>query len=91
MLHVITKDPVVSRIWVGPKNIRDVPSCRPALAIVLLLYVTDCALFQVSDAKFVSKEFRSLEMTEWGTEPEGSVLGCLEVIWAVKVPGRMDF
>lgn len=25
-------------------------------------------------------------MTEWGTEPEGSVLGCLEVIWAVKVP-----
>lgn len=34
----------------------------------------------------VKKEFRSLEMAEWGTEPEGSVLGCLEVLWAVKVP-----
>lgn len=42
-------------IWVGPKNIRDVPSCRPALAIVILLYVTDCALFQPSDARLASK------------------------------------
>lgn len=25
-------------------------------------------------------------MAEWGTEPEGSVLGCLEVLWAMKVP-----
>lgn len=25
-------------------------------------------------------------MAEWGTEPEGSVLGCLEALWAVKVP-----